>query len=203
MSFPESRSWVWRLWREVWALAAIGGIPVPSCQLHTVLLLSPPQRQTVKAGQEPRAGPRSPAWHSPYGRRSASPTQISSSLPHILPFQHCHGRAGTQPASTEGHQRCSCQSLVLWSSGLWSPELWGGQEPESLSPRTGLISRQPLHSQKRSESRTEAALRGNFQPPLPPRTEGPILPPEGSPHKPNLATVVSRQHLPLCTAGQA
>lgn len=96
------------------------------------------------------------------------PRPISSALPHILPFQHCHGRADTQPVNTEGHQRCSCQSLVasreLWSSGLQMG--WPGT-PESPSPRTGLISRQPLHSQKRSESTTEAELRGNFQSPLP------------------------------------
>lgn len=111
----------------------------------------------------------------------------------------------------KGHLRCICQNLVanreLWSSGLWSPQPWGGQAPKSPSPRTGLISG-PLHSQKRSESTTEAVLRGNFQSPLPtsclprPCTEGPILPPQGSPHRPNLATMVSRQHLLLCTAGQ-
>lgn len=84
--------------------------------------------------------------------------------------------------------------------------------PESPSPRTGFISRRPLHSQKRSESTTEAELRGNFQSPLPtsclpgPCTEGPSSHRRAAPSGqtwPPWSAERSRQQLPLCTARQA
>lgn len=201
MSFPEPKSWVWWLWREVWALAAAWGIPVPHCQLHTVLLLSPPRRQTVKAGQEPRAGPRSPAQQSPYASRSAGPHRFPFLSPTSFPFStvmaglaHSPQHRGTPEMQLS--QLGGKQGALVLRTGVPTAMGWPGT-PECPRPRTGLISRQPLHSQKRSESTTEAELRGNFQfpcqPPVSqaPCTEGPIFPLQGSSLRPNLATVVS------------
>lgn len=51
------------------------------------------------------------------------PTPISFSLPHILPFQHCHGRAGTQPSA----QRDTRDAAVTawWQAGSSGPQDWG------------------------------------------------------------------------------
>lgn len=93
------------------------------------------------------------------------------SPPHPSPFStvtaglhaaHQHRGTPEIQLSELGGQQAALvlRTVVLTAMG------WPGT-PESPSPRAGFISRWPLHSQKRSETTTEAEPRGNFQSPLP------------------------------------
>lgn len=101
-------------------VATEGGLGSDSCLGNSSSPLPAVHRASafpsVKAGSQSQAGARHESKitctaQSPC-QQICWPTAISSSLPHILPFRHCHGRAGMQPTSAERHRRYGRQSLV-------------------------------------------------------------------------------------------